>query len=169
MATTEAKDLFPRVEARCQELWPGFFFTPLIMVDWLRQKSQRSWENFVKAPSFKKDSTKIKLAINEADEDELRPLWAAHTGVCTSWAVAVAKTFAGDVEFKYGENRSHRAAWVSNGVVVDSSARNALRLEECAPTSQNGTTWEMRNIGSQDSILYSVSPIERNVYHHTKL
>ncbi|KAN0067199.1 hypothetical protein V8E54_014654 [Elaphomyces granulatus] len=104
------------------------FFTPLVMVQWLLplDKSQRTWEGFIKASGFKKDREILKKAIQDADEEELRPLWANFTGVCTSWALSMGN----EIAYTFGDKQNHRAAWHQDGIVIDSSTRNALQVSE---------------------------------------
>jgi hypothetical protein len=103
-----------------------------VMVQWLLEKSQRTWEDFIKAPGFKGDYEILKKAIQDADEEELRPLWVNFTGVCTSWAVHIimALSVGNQMPYAFGDKQNHRAAWSQDGIVTDSSARNALQLCE---------------------------------------
>ncbi|RMJ24616.1 hypothetical protein PHISP_04535 [Aspergillus sp. HF37] len=117
----EAKEL-------CEALWPKTMFTPLVMFKWILNHCGRTIQDFIENPSFEDEHDKLIKAIEIAGEEELQPLWAGRTGVCTSWALLITTSLNG--EYIYGAKDNHRAAWMANGVVVDSSARNALLLKE---------------------------------------
>lgn len=47
----------------CEAMWPNFFFTPLVMVEWLLDKSQTSWREFVKEARFRKVRERLRINI----------------------------------------------------------------------------------------------------------
>ena len=124
-------------------------------------KCQRTFEVFVEMPNFDGPGERelLKNVIQAADEEELRPLWANGTGVCTSWAVYnafVLEEESGTV-YSFGDMRNHRAAWSQDGIAIDSSARNTLRLTDGKIESAHNTKWMMKYVGTSDAVLCSVS------------
>jgi hypothetical protein len=150
---------FSKAAEICQATWPNSFFTPLIMLQWLLNKCQRTFEDFVKTPNFDAERELLKNAIQDANEEELRPLWANGTGVCTSWAVYIASALGEEngTVYSFGDKWNHRAAWSQDGVAIDSSARNALQLTDGKIKGAYNTKLMMKHVGTSDAILCSVS------------
>lgn len=131
-------------EALCTALCPKTMFTPLVMLEWLLNHCGRSLTDFVKRPNFNEEHQEVMDVIKSAKEEELRPLWETHTGVCTSWVVLVTLSLQ-----KCGEKHGHRAIWASDGIAIDSSARNALLLSEERIT--RGRRYPMGDGGHKDT------------------
>lgn len=142
-------------EALCTALCPKAMFTPLVMLEWLLNHCGRSLTDFVKRPNFYEEHQEVMGVIKSAKEEELRSLWESHTGVCTSWAVPVTLSLqkCGEKrdhhEYIYGEKHGHRAVWASDGIEIDSSARNALLLSEERIT--RGRRYPMGDGGHKDT------------------
>lgn len=153
---------YEKAAKECKNTWDKCFLTPIIMMEWLVRSSNRTWEDFLRRPDFKKERDMLKKIISDAEELDLRPLWANNTGVCTSWAVLITSMLEG--EYNFGDKNRHRAAWHQDGLVIDSSAREALQLVEGVPQELNGTTWSMKQVGTADSILCSVRIIQITCY-----
>lgn len=150
---------YSEAETLCTALWPKTVFTPLVMLQWLLDHCGRSFTDFVKRPNFFEERRELMNIIESAGEEELRPLWENYTGLCTSWAVLVTLSLQNhdSLEYIYGEKHGHRAAWASDGIAIDSSARRALLLSEGRTTRAHGTQWAMKGIRTPDATLYSVS------------
>ncbi|PYH99777.1 hypothetical protein BO71DRAFT_313235, partial [Aspergillus ellipticus CBS 707.79] len=109
----------------CRELWSRTMFTALIMLQWLLDATNRSWEDFIRTPTFHRYGEMLRQTIEAATEEDLLPLWERGTEVCTSWAVLVSSELSkrNGQRWIYGDNGHRRAAWTEDGAVVDSSAR----------------------------------------------
>jgi hypothetical protein len=69
--------------------------------------------------------------IRNANENELRSLWANHHGGCTSWAVLLASKIVEDPnDLYFGDAGYHRMAFTRSGILIDNHAREALQLED---------------------------------------
>ena len=127
----DPKARYEKAAKECKNTWDKCFLTPIIMMEWLVRSSNRTWEDFLRRPDFKKERDMLKKIISDAEELDLRPLGANNTGACTSWAVLITSMLEG--EYNFGDKNRHRAAWHQDGLVIDSSAREALQLVEGPP------------------------------------
>ena len=92
--------------------------------------------------------------INDANDEELRPLWKNHHGVCTSWAVLLASKIADDPNnLCFADDGHHRVAFTRCGILIDSSARVALQLKNDVPHKHGKITYTIKGIGQDKPIL----------------
>jgi hypothetical protein len=97
---------------------------------------------------------RILRKIENASEEELQILWANHHGVCTSWAVLLASKIAEDPnDLSFADSGNHRLAFIRCGILIDSSARDALQLSEDVPKRHRKVAYTMKGIGRGTTIL----------------
>ncbi len=123
----ETQVCYNKVAETCLELWPKTCFTSLQMLDYLVKLSGRTWDDFVRNPSFKSKKADLIEAVLAAPDEDLRPLCM---GLCTSWCITVSQATGGLDSNNFGDQGHHRAAYTNDGIVVDSTARKALWLSD---------------------------------------
>jgi hypothetical protein len=97
---------------------------------------------------------RILQGIRNANENELRSLWANRHGDCTSWAVLLASKISKDPNDIYFEDVGyHRMAFTRSGILIDSHAREALQLEDGAKYKHRGITYTLKGIGQDRPII----------------
>jgi hypothetical protein len=154
----DIEGLFTKSLALCHKEWAESTYTSITMLDFILNSIGKSWEQFVRKPSFKKkDKEEVKKQISNATEESLRPLWNDGTGLCTSWCVNImSELFNNPDAGIYGDQGNHRASYCNNGLVVDSSAREPLIFKGDEKVARFNTAWWMVNVGSSDARLLSV-------------
>ncbi|KAF7170045.1 hypothetical protein CNMCM6106_004890 [Aspergillus hiratsukae] len=65
------------------------------------QRRGQSWEEFIASPGWTSRRKALKEAIEKATDEDMRPLWAGHTGVCTSWAIARVMVLPKETAMQY--------------------------------------------------------------------
>jgi hypothetical protein len=103
------------------------------MLDFLRGLSERKWKGLIDNPSFKQDKMDLRAKIQKIPEEHRRCLWEDDMGLCTSWCIAVAQKINND-NMNYGDQGNHRAAYTNDGIIIHSSARQALLIKDEAVT-----------------------------------
>ncbi len=88
-----------------------------------------SWEDYLKLDTAgPKDM--LLAAVANIQENELRKFWDEGHGVCTSWAITMIHRLEKEPgEGTYWDDGTHRLAVTSSSIVVDSSNREAAKLE----------------------------------------
>jgi hypothetical protein len=140
----------------CKEEWPKTCFTNIPMLDFLIRLNGQTWDDFLKDPTFK-DKKGLEEKILISSEDDLKPLWQEGHGLCTSWCIYISdKVFGPHTIENFGDQGRHRAAFGNDGVLIDSSARDALLCREGGKETFRQTTWDMEDIGQIGAKLFSV-------------
>jgi hypothetical protein len=151
--------------------WPKSVYTSLSYYTTLARFSSTSFEEFVKfgIPKNKKHPAmnpdvraQITKAIKDMSAEELRLLYN-NTGLCTAWAVQIAKAteMETDVNFHFVDSGKHRLAYEDNGVILDSSAKQVilLRSGSCVhidPATGGQTTYNVENYHAIPTFNYTV-------------
>jgi hypothetical protein len=86
-------------------------------------------------------------------EEELEYLWKGGHGLCTSWCIYTSELL--EEIGNFGDQGHHRAAFYNDGVVIDSSARDALLCRPGESESKGKVTWWMEDIGQTKAKLFS--------------
>jgi hypothetical protein len=90
----------------------------------------------------------IRNKIENAGEDELRSLWENFHGVCTSWVILVASKIATDFKgILFLDEGHHRMAITTCGILIDSSARVALQLQDGVSERYGDIEYTMKGQG----------------------
>jgi hypothetical protein len=156
----DMESLYTKSLALCHKEWAQSIYTSITMLDFILKSTGKSWEQFVREPSFtEKEKEEVEKRISNATEESLCPLWNDGTGLCTSWCVKImssSELFNNPDAGIYGDQGNHRAAFYNNGLVVDSSAREPLLFKGDEKVTRFNTTWWMIDVGSSDARLLSV-------------
>ena len=144
-----------------KEWWPKTCYTNILMLDLLVKLSGQSWGDFIKNPAFD-DKEGLQQKILMLEEEELKHLWKEGHGLCTSWCIYIAELLE-EIE-NFGDQGHHRAAFYNDGVVIDSSARDALLCRPGKSERKGKVTWWMEDIGQIKAKLFSVRRF--NAYLH---
>ena len=153
----ESYDSYLKYDKSCSELWGKTCFTNFQMLDFLRDLSKRTWKSLIVNPSFAKGLIE-KIREMPDREERLRHLWEEDMGLCTSWCIAVVQKM-NDSKMNYGDQGNHRAAYRDDGIVIDSSARNALLIPKDKSMSVGNRKWSMEEISTPNAKLFSVSSL----------
>lgn len=101
-----------------------------------------------------KTKMRILQRIQNANENELRSLWANLHGSCASWAVLLASKIAEDLNTLYFEDAGyHRMALTRCGILIDSHAREALQLKDGVKYKHRGITYTLKGIGQDKPVI----------------
>jgi hypothetical protein len=93
--------------------------------------------------------------IQNANENELRSLWADNHGTCSSWAVLLASKIAKDPnDLYFVDVGHHKLAFTKSGILIDSSAREAIQLKDDIDYKFKNITCSLKGIG-QDKPTFS--------------
>lgn len=128
----DTDSLFTRVFELCREMWPETIFSTFHLFERIVLYSGKDWAQIVaiSAHQLETDSDimeRILQRIRNANENELRSLWANRHGGCTSWAVLLASKIMEDPNGLYFRDAGyHRMAFTRSGILIDSHAREAL-------------------------------------------
>src|SRR5271156_949546 len=157
----DSRALFPLASTICTDIWPqtisSFHLYETFVLfaggDWTRMVA-------MSVALIQNDATlmeKVSGRIINASDEELRRLWAKNHGVCTSWAVLVASKIATDLnEITFADTGHHRLAFTNCGILIDSSAREALQLEDEVQKKHRKAAYVMKGIGQgQPSLSYT--------------
>ena len=155
----DADSLFARVSHLCRETWPKTIFSTFHIFEKILLYSEKDWTQMVAISSdqLEADSetmARISQRIQNANENELRSLWANRHGGCTSWAVLLASKTAEDPNALYFEDAGyHRMALTRCGILIDSHAREALQLQDGVKYKHRGITYTLKGIGQDKPII----------------
>lgn len=155
----DTESLFTRASKACQETWPNTVFSSFHLLERMVLYAEKSWLQMVSmSPRRLKDDSemmnRVLRRINDANDEELRPLWKNHHGVCTSWAVLLASKIADDPNnLCFADDGHHRVAFTRCGILIDSSARVALQLKNDVPHKHGKITYTIKGIGQDKPIL----------------
>src|SRR5271156_1452478 len=158
----DSGSLFPLASTLCTDTWPKTIFSSFHLFETAVLFAGGDWTRMVamSAEQIQNDAAlmdKISGRITNASDEELRPLWAKNHGTCTSWAVLMASKIATDLnEISFADSGHHRLAFTNCGILVDSSAREALQLEDDVRKKHRKATYIMKGIGQgQPSLSYT--------------
>jgi hypothetical protein len=108
-------------------------------------------------PQLRTDSKtmeRILQGIQNANENDLRSLWADHHGSCASWAVLLASKIAEDPnDLYFGDVGYHTMAFTRSGIFIDSHVREALQLKDGIEYNHRGITYTLKWIGQDEPII----------------
>jgi hypothetical protein len=91
---------------------------------------------------------RILQGIQNANENELRSLWANRHGSCASWAVLLASKIAEDPnDLFFADVGYHRMAFTRSGIFIDSHVREAMQLKDGVKYKDRGITYTLKGIG----------------------
>jgi hypothetical protein len=156
----DADTLFTRASDLCRETWPKTIFSSFHLFERTVLYAGKDWAQMVamSVHQLETDSEmkeRILQRIRNANEEELRSLWANYYGVCTSWAVLLASKIAEDPnDLYFGDVGHHRMAFTRSGILIDSSAREALQLKDGVKCRCRGCTYTLKGI-EQDKPTFS--------------
>jgi hypothetical protein len=119
--------------------WSKSIYSSLSYYTMLAEQSGLPWEEFIQQGTKQGKTTKlldtatknrITNAITHMAQAEIRLLYQCN-GLCTAWAVMIANDLEQeeDVKFQFVDSGRHRLAFEEGGIVLDSSARKVLQLE----------------------------------------
>jgi hypothetical protein len=151
--------LFEHAMEACRKTWPRTLCSSFHMFEVIVQLSGKTWEEFVQIPRFDKSSMKhLEKRIRQSPDDELRKLWVEHHGLCTSWSILIASMLFDDPNtMLFGDDGSHRLAYTSHGLIIDSSTRIPVLLKGDKAYTKGGITYSMSMVeGQQPSLSYTV-------------
>jgi hypothetical protein len=135
--------MMQRPEA-CKAQWTQTCYTSFVILEFLLQVAGVDLREFVASPKLPKD--KLEKLIMAATDDQLKPLWNNGTGLCTSWCVLISSKVYPDFNNNLGDQGKHRAAFSAQGIIIESSAYDAMRAEkdnEAVATEQSKSRWHM--------------------------
>ncbi|EFR03741.1 hypothetical protein MGYG_06740 [Nannizzia gypsea CBS 118893] len=124
--------------------WNSSSYTSFLMLGSILRKLEISFEDFISGRSTI-SKTSLREALCDVPCEELIPLWESGSGLCTSFSLCVAARIESQnypSTFTVAELRGHRASFNQRGVVIDSSARQALTLQKQPVKAYKGT-WKM--------------------------
>ena len=143
---------FTLASSSCREMWPKTIFSSFHSFEKIVLYAEKDWAQMVtiSAHRLETDSEtkeKILQRIRNADDEELRSLWINRYGTCASWAVLLASKIAGDPnDLYFGDDGYHRVAFTRSGILIDSSAREALQLKDGVKYKYKGCTYTLKGI-----------------------
>ncbi|EGD91939.1 hypothetical protein H112_00543 [Trichophyton rubrum D6] len=90
--------------------------------------------------------------------EDLFPLWKDGKGLCTSFATYVASRLENSVHpTLFQLNETHRACFIRDGVVIDSSARNILESKDEKPVSGHKGPWKFDKSSNDVTLIFQAS------------
>ena len=93
MAESHQQQMFDKASQVCIVTWDETIYSSFHIFSRIIDLAGLSWRDVVRMRMFNKPTIKsILLRVKSASEDDLRPLWSAHHGLCTSWAVLIAES-----------------------------------------------------------------------------
>jgi hypothetical protein len=168
----DADSLFTRASDLCRETWPKTLFSSFHFFERILLYAEKDWAQMVaiSAPQLETDSEmkeKILQRIRNASEEELRSLWINRYGTCASWAVLLASKIAEDPnDLYFGDDGHHRVAFTRSGILIDSSAREALQLKDGVKYKYKSCTYTLKGMDQDKPTLsytvYLYSRIEKS-------
>jgi hypothetical protein len=156
----DEKSLFAHASELCRETWPKTIFSSFHFLERIVLYSGKSWAHIVAISADQLEANlemkeRILQRIQNANEEELRSLWADHHGTCSSWAALLASKIAGDPnELFFADTGHHRLAFTRSGILIDSQAREALQLKDGVEYEHDKVTYILKGIG-QDKPTFS--------------
>ena len=123
--------LFEHAMEACRKTWPRTLYSSFHMFEVIVQFSGKTWGECVRILQFDKSTMEyLEKRIRQSTDDELRRLWAEYHGLCTSWSILIASMLFDDPNtIHFGDDGSHRLAYTSHGLVIDSSTRIPVLLK----------------------------------------
>ena len=157
----DADSLFTRASDLCRETWSETIFSSFHFFERIVLYAGKDWAQMVAMPAHQFDSEmkeRILQRIRNANENELRSLWANRHGTCASWAVLLASKITEDPNNLYfGDDGHHRVAFTRSGILIDSHAREALQLKDGIKYKYRDLTYTLKGIGQdKPSLSYTV-------------
>jgi hypothetical protein len=85
-------------------------------------------------------------------------LWDAGLGVSTSWTILILSKIASPNDYHRIDNGGHRFGFTASGILIDSSVRNAIQLQEGTPFSHKNIKYTIHGVENDTPTLqYNVS------------
>ncbi|KAF2472079.1 uncharacterized protein BDR25DRAFT_342098 [Lindgomyces ingoldianus] len=137
MESTTGK--WERAKALALDTWPKTVFTNFLYLEFFGRRSKLSPYEFLKrtAEEVKADASLYKTlldAVEEASDEDLEKMWREGWGTCSAWAILLSSRLSESLQgINFASDGTHRTAYTDDSILFNSSARNALQLEDRKP------------------------------------
>jgi len=100
---------------------------------------------------LKTNQLKAKIMAT-TDHEELKTLWERGAGLCTSWCILISSFIYPALDNYFGQQGRYRAAFSRNGIIIDSSAYEALwaKSDREKITGKKDQQWFMTGIKTEN-------------------
>lgn len=166
------------VQQATEEVWRKMPFTNIVMYDKIVEWTEHGWAKFVSLTPEQCTSQyggTLKHIIQWVPPEVLGELCLSCTGLCTAYSIHVCATLCQNNSFSglemsdldkttgsdfFFDTGSHRLAVTRTGLVVDSTIREVLQLQNGEAKGANGVTVTAKSIGKDDGpvVDYKVHP-----------
>jgi hypothetical protein len=130
--------VFDSASQICRETWPKSIYSSFHFLELLVRISDQDWPEFVRNRRVSKSlHTTISHKIETKYDQELDLLWKNNHGMCTSWSILIGSKLENlgfqDFKFCLADSGRHRLGYTADGILIDSSVREALQLKDSVP------------------------------------
>lgn len=131
----------PIAQQAYAKIWHTTPFTTIKMIEFSLKKTNLNIEDWVNGARI--DVAILERQLATAREHELKPLWKKG-GTCASFAVGISSILGKNGgSWSFGDTGFHKATYVADGIVIDSSTKTAFHLKDSEAKAFNGKLWRL--------------------------